>query len=83
MVLLQEVVVAPPALYLIPLKEAIRGDIKVAAQNCYYETKGAFTGEIRSVPIRRCNSPVRSHINQLLKMPAPSNSQMQAFPMSF
>lgn len=44
-----EVVVAPPALYLIPLKDLIRKDIKVAAQNCYFKESGAFTGEIRFV----------------------------------
>jgi len=41
-----EVVIAPPALYLIPLKETLREDIKVSAQNCYFQEKGAFTGEI-------------------------------------
>ncbi|KAJ3759392.1 Triosephosphate isomerase [Lentinula raphanica] len=41
-----EVVVSPPALYLIPVKESIRKDIKVAAQNCYLKDSGAFTGEI-------------------------------------
>lgn len=45
----KEVVIAPPALYLIPLKEILRGDIKVSAQNCYFQDKGAFTGEIRLV----------------------------------
>ncbi|KAF8838184.1 triose phosphate isomerase [Paxillus ammoniavirescens] len=41
-----EVVIAPPALYLIPLKDCLRKDIQVAAQNCYHKTSGAFTGEI-------------------------------------
>jgi len=41
-----DIVIAPPALWLIPLKEKIRKDIKVAAQNCYYKMAGAFTGEI-------------------------------------
>ncbi|KAI0701688.1 triose phosphate isomerase [Earliella scabrosa] len=41
-----EVVIAPPALYIIPLKELLRGDFKIAAQNCYIKTSGAFTGEI-------------------------------------
>lgn len=44
-----EVVIAPPALYLIPLAETIRKDIKVAAQNSYIKNSGAFTGETRSV----------------------------------
>jgi triosephosphate isomerase len=43
-----EVVVAPPALYLIPLQEILTNGVKVAAQNCYFKDSGAFTGEIRS-----------------------------------
>lgn len=42
-----EVVIAPPALYLIPILELLRKDVKVAAQNCHSKTAGAFTGEIR------------------------------------
>lgn len=42
-----EVVIAPPTIYLLPFKDAIRKDIKVAAQNCYSKDSGAFTGEIR------------------------------------
>jgi triosephosphate isomerase len=41
-----EVVIAPPALYLLPFKEIIRKEIKVAAQNAYFKNSGAFTGEI-------------------------------------
>ena len=44
-----EVVIAPPAIYLIPIKELLRGDFKVAAQNAYVKTSGAYTGEIRYV----------------------------------
>lgn len=43
-----EVVIAPPALYIIPLAEVLRKDFKVAAQNAYIKTSGAFTGETRS-----------------------------------
>ncbi len=42
-----EVVVAPPAIYLIPLQEKLRKDVKIAAQNSYLKPSGAFTGEIR------------------------------------
>jgi triosephosphate isomerase len=42
-----EVVIAPPSIYLISLKEIVRKDIQVAAQNCYFKNSGAFTGEIR------------------------------------
>ncbi|KAF8552777.1 triose phosphate isomerase [Imleria badia] len=41
-----EVVIAPPALYLVPLKSLVRKEIQLAAQNCYFKTSGAFTGEI-------------------------------------
>jgi len=41
-----EVVIAPPALYLIPVIDLLRKDVKVAAQNCHSKTSGAFTGEI-------------------------------------
>ncbi|KAI0674215.1 triose phosphate isomerase [Trametes maxima] len=41
-----EVVIAPPSIYLIPLKDILRKDIQVAAQNSYFKPSGAFTGEI-------------------------------------
>jgi triosephosphate isomerase (TIM) len=44
-----EVVIAPPSIYLIPVAELVRNDVKVAAQNCYIKLSGAFTGEIRCV----------------------------------
>lgn len=42
-----EVVIAPPTLYLLPILDLLRKDVKVAAQNCHSKTSGAFTGEIR------------------------------------
>ena len=42
-----EVVIAPPTLYLIPILDLLRKDVKVAAQNSHSKTSGAFTGEIR------------------------------------
>ncbi|KAG0151153.1 hypothetical protein CROQUDRAFT_651353 [Cronartium quercuum f. sp. fusiforme G11] len=41
-----EVVIAPPALYLLPIQEYAKKHILVAAQNGYLEKSGAFTGEI-------------------------------------
>lgn len=39
-------VIGAPALFLQELVEAAKGtDVKIAAQNCYWEDKGAFTGE--------------------------------------
>jgi triosephosphate isomerase len=41
-----ETVVAPPAPYLDLVQSKVPQDIEVSAQNCYFESKGAFTGEI-------------------------------------
>ena len=42
-----ERVIAPPLIALAPLAEMLQGsEIKLAAQNMYFEEKGAFTGEI-------------------------------------
>ncbi|GAB7357965.1 hypothetical protein MBLNU230_g0132t1 [Neophaeotheca triangularis] len=41
-----EVVVAPPALYLLLTREHLRPGIEVAAQNVFDKPNGAFTGEI-------------------------------------
>ncbi|TFK67201.1 TPI protein [Pluteus cervinus] len=41
-----EVVIAPPALYLLPLKEKVKNGISLSAQNSYVKSTGAFTGEI-------------------------------------
>jgi hypothetical protein len=43
-----EVVVAPPFVYLDIVSHIIRSDIAVAAQNCWAEAQGAYTGEVRS-----------------------------------
>lgn len=48
-----EVVVAPHALALAPVAEALKkSDIKVSAQNAYWKDEGAFTGEV-SMPMLR------------------------------
>jgi triosephosphate isomerase len=41
-----EVVVAPPALYLLSVKDMLNSPIQVSAQNCFTNPSGAFTGEI-------------------------------------
>jgi len=41
-----EVVIAPPCLYLIPVLDTLKSEIKVSAQNCYVKSSGAFTGEV-------------------------------------
>ncbi|KAI1197366.1 triose-phosphate isomerase-like protein [Nemania serpens] len=41
-----ETVIAPPALYLLLVREKVKKDIGVAAQNVFDKPNGAFTGEI-------------------------------------
>lgn len=41
-----EVVIAPPALYLLLAREHLRKEFEVAAQNIFDKPNGAFTGEI-------------------------------------
>jgi len=47
-----EIVVAPPSIYLDSVAQILRPEIAVAAQNCYTEAKGAFTGEISAEMVR-------------------------------
>jgi len=47
-----EVLVAPPALYVHYVRENLRKEIHVAAQNCYKVEKGAFTGDISPAMIK-------------------------------
>ena len=46
----KEVVIAPPSLYLLYLKDILKPEIKLSAQNAYFKTSGAFTGEIKCAP---------------------------------
>ena len=72
-----EVVIAPPSIYLIPASETVRGNIKIAAQNCYYKETGAFTGEIR------CAMFVFYPSYNLITSAAQSNLSMLKFLMLF
>jgi triosephosphate isomerase len=47
-----EVVVSPPALYLPLVRDTLRKDIEVAAQNVYDKPNGAFTGEISASQLK-------------------------------
>jgi triosephosphate isomerase len=47
-----EVVVAPPALYLLLAREHLRKGIEVAAQNVFDKPNGAFTGEISASQLK-------------------------------
>jgi len=52
-----EVILAPPSLYLIPLLETVRKEIKVSAQNCYNKNSGAYTGEISPTQLKNAGIP--------------------------
>jgi triosephosphate isomerase len=46
-----EVVIAPPAIYLLTAQEHLtKAQVQVAAQNVFDKAQGAFTGEISYVP---------------------------------
>jgi len=46
-----EVVIAPPALYLLSALALAKPNIQIAAQNCYTAPSGAFTGEISATQL--------------------------------
>jgi len=50
-----EVVIAPPALYLLLTREHLRPGIEVAAQNVFDKPNGAFTGEISVSQLKDSN----------------------------
>ncbi|WFD32567.1 triose-phosphate isomerase [Malassezia sp. CBS 17886] len=54
-----EVVIAPPALYLLPSKTELKGDkkIQLGAQNAYNKPSGAFTGEISVAQLKDAGIP--------------------------
>ncbi len=41
-----EVVIAPPGLFLLLVREHLKGEIEVCSQNVFDKPNGAFTGEI-------------------------------------
>jgi triosephosphate isomerase (TIM) len=59
-----DVAVCPPYYMLVPLAEGLKGSqIGLGAQNCYFEPKGAFTGEV-SAPMLKdagCNTVIIGH----------------------
>ena len=53
--LISEVVIAPPALYLLEVQKVAKAPIQVSAQNAYTESSGAFTGEISPNQLKDAN----------------------------
>jgi triosephosphate isomerase len=47
-----EVVVAPPAIYLLLAQQTLRPEVKAAAQNIYDKGNGAYTGEISAQQLK-------------------------------
>jgi triosephosphate isomerase len=52
---ISEVVIAPPALYLLLVREHLKPTIEVAAQNVFDKPNGAFTGEISVSQLKDSN----------------------------
>jgi triosephosphate isomerase len=50
-----ETVIAPPALYLLPVREQLKKEIGVAAQNVLDKPNGAYTGEISAHQLKDAN----------------------------
>jgi triosephosphate isomerase len=52
-----DVACCPPAVYLFPLAEAVRGSpVLLGAQDAYFESSGAFTGEIAASMLAECGA---------------------------
>ena len=52
---LAEIIVAPPALYLLSVMVMLKPPVQVSAQNCFSEASGAFTGEISPDQLKDAN----------------------------
>ena len=52
-----EVVIAPPALYLLSASKQVEAPIQVSAQNCHTAECGAFTGEIAPAQLKDASIP--------------------------
>ncbi|GAA96249.1 uncharacterized protein L969DRAFT_84101 [Mixia osmundae IAM 14324] len=52
-----EVVIAPPALYLIPIRDHLRKEIELSAQDAYTKDQGAFTGEVSAWQLSQAQIP--------------------------
>lgn len=50
-----EVAVSPPAMYLDFVRQKLRSDIFVSAQNLHFEKSGAYTGEISVEMLKEFN----------------------------
>jgi len=49
-----EVVIAPPGIFLLPVREQLKAEIEVCGQNVFDKPNGAFTGEISAEQLVDC-----------------------------
>src|SRR5262245_45473622 len=59
-----DIAVCPALVYLFPMAKAIADSpIRLGAQNCWYEPKGAFTGEVSAEMVREtgCTYVILGH----------------------
>ncbi len=59
-----DVAVCPTSIYLFPMAKAISGTpIKLGGQNCWHESKGAFTGEVSAAMVKEagCTYVILGH----------------------
>eukprot|EP00276_Gloeochaete_wittrockiana_P019689 CAMPEP_0184339726 /NCGR_PEP_ID=MMETSP1089-20130417/8407_1 /TAXON_ID=38269 ORGANISM="Gloeochaete wittrockiana, Strain SAG46.84" /NCGR_SAMPLE_ID=MMETSP1089 /ASSEMBLY_ACC=CAM_ASM_000445 /LENGTH=194 /DNA_ID=CAMNT_0026667139 /DNA_START=56 /DNA_END=637 /DNA_ORIENTATION=- len=52
-----EVVVSPPFVFLQSVRQTLRPDYAISAQNCHQEAKGAFTGEVSAEMLQDIGVP--------------------------
>ncbi len=59
-----DVAICPPSVYLFPMAKAIADSaIRLGAQDCYFETSGAFTGEVSAAMVKEtgCSYVIVGH----------------------
>ncbi len=65
-----EKLICPPFMALAPVAEALRGhDVRLGAQNCYFEDQGAFTGEVSPAMLAPlCQYVIVGHSERRMKL---------------
>lgn len=65
-----EIIIAPPFLYLEPIKKILKREIKLAAQNVSWGERGAYTGEISALMLKNigCDYVIIGHSERRYKI---------------
>lgn len=65
-----EIVICPPFIYLANIKKLLNSNIKLGAQDCFLQEKGAFTGEVSPKMLKNigCNYVILGHSERRTKM---------------